>query len=500
MKKSVFVFLILAFILAACGGETPPPPPEPTEVVEVAPEPTEVPAPDYSISLDLAFDDVEDFNWLDKHIEADDPSQVPDENFMKDEALRIGGGNLLREANLRPSFSAGSFAHLRVRLSADACHHIDLGINNDRQTDYWEAIRIDGCTYNPYNLYALQENQNEHMEGRLLVNGSALITPDEWADIVFWLHADGDKVFSLMGVDGNISYNAVQLPEDWQNGKAFIGFGGWLDPESQSMDVDFVRVGDGSFTDYLAENVPAYLQNQPDIDAFLDSEAEAFPELITINQDGNGDGGQNPDSIVAEWLNDPEVVFSENVEAMAQNDGGQFGPGATKEFVAEGGLFAFSDDDGGIWTPLNTHLDQYGGMETQGNQAFLIHFQPLPPFSLGFVFMGDNELWVDFWEGGKPSIVWVAETNKGPFEGNLALEEGGWYYALMAMDRDGNFRSVVWEDGNPENKAWISDALGEREQGDGYKNQSWKFIISSNAPMTLNVADYQVMKFSGFAQ
>ncbi|MEA2007512.1 MAG: PT domain-containing protein [Chloroflexota bacterium] len=204
--------------------------------------------------------------------------------------------------------------------------------------------------------------------------------------------------------------------------------------------------------------------------------------------------------VVIEWLNDAEVVFEECADAMAENEGGQFGAGATKTYNADDDVFAFGAENGGIWMPLNTHLDQFGGMEANGEQAILIKFQPLPPFSLSFTFMGPNEFGVDFWGGGKPSLFWVVEAWKDPFDGNLALEEGGWYYTLMAIDREGNFRSVVWEENNPDNKATFSEAFAERDQGDGYKNQSWKFIIGSNAPMTLNVAEYKVYKFSGFSQ
>lgn len=204
------------------------------------------------------------------------------------------------------------------------------------------------------------------------------------------------------------------------------------------------------------------------------------------------------EDIINQWLVDAQVVFGEKAEDMQENNGGQFGPGSIKTYNAEENVFTFSDDNGSIWTPLNTHLDQFEGVEPNGEQAILFKFQPSSSSGLGFTFMGPNEFGVDFQES-YPGVFWFVEASREAFEGDLVMEDGGWYYILMAIDREGNFRSVVWEDGNPDNHAVFSGAFAERDQGDGYKNQSWKFIIGSG-PMTLNVEEYLVYTFSEFAQ
>ena len=71
---------------------------------------------------------------------------------------------------------------------------------------------------------------------------------------------------------------------------------------------------------------------------------------------------------------------------------------------------------------------------------------------------------------------------------------------LMAIDKDGKFLAVVWEDGNFENHALYQEDLSTRDMGDGYKNASWKFIMGSNGALTLNVEEYNVFKFSGFTE
>lgn len=203
------------------------------------------------------------------------------------------------------------------------------------------------------------------------------------------------------------------------------------------------------------------------------------------------------DYIVEQWLIEPEVVFKENVDDMASNEGGQFG-GATQKF-ADSTLFVFSNGSEGIWTPLNTKLDEYGGMEKGGNQAILFKFQSEQPETLFFTFMGDQrEINVDFWEGGKPRFNLVNDFESTPYTGVLALVPNNAYFMLMAMDSEGNFRSIVWEEAEPRNRSTFSGAFGERAQE--YKNSSWKFILGSNAPTFLSLEEYRVYKFNGFAQ
>ena len=205
------------------------------------------------------------------------------------------------------------------------------------------------------------------------------------------------------------------------------------------------------------------------------------------------------DYIVGQWLSDPQVVFQEDVGAMAENEGGQFG-GAERKFADPNApLFVFSNGSEGIWTPLNTKLDEFGGMEKGGNQAILFKFQSEQPETLYFTFMGDQrEINVDFWEGGKPRFNLLSDFESTPYTGVLALVPNNAYFMLMAMDSEGNFRSIVWEEANPQNNATFSDAFGERAQE--YKNSSWKFILGSNAPAPLSLEEYRVYKFSGFAQ
>ncbi|MBN1303846.1 MAG: hypothetical protein JXA13_05370 [Anaerolineales bacterium] len=197
---------------------------------------------------------------------------------------------------------------------------------------------------------------------------------------------------------------------------------------------------------------------------------------------------------------EPQEVISENALAIAENETGQFGPGADKNYNAADGVFEFFAGEGeNAWMPLNTLPDEYGdGREAGSPQTILIKFKPAD--RLMFDFMGPNEFGIDFWEENKPSLFWFIEAYKEPFEGELALQADAWYYTLMAIDSEGNFRSIVWEDGNANNRATYGGNFAERDNGGGYINQPWKFIIGFQGASTLSVEEYRIFTFNGFAQ
>jgi hypothetical protein len=209
------------------------------------------------------------------------------------------------------------------------------------------------------------------------------------------------------------------------------------------------------------------------------------------------------ENILTQWLINAQEVFSEDPQAMSQNEGGQFGPVPIKTYNSSDSVFEFSTGEGEAgWVPLNTLLDEYGSDRQPGSpQAILFKFQaPNQPDQLIFDFMGPNEFGIDFQDGGKPSLFWFIDVQKEAFTGDLVLQTGAVYNVLMAIDSEGNFRSVVWEEGNYQNQATFSDNFAERENnGAGYQNQSWKFVIGFGSSDTLKIHGYRVFTFEGFA-
>ena len=499
MKRLLIFLTLLTLLLSACGpGETPTaeptivpptdiPAPEPT----VTEEPTPVPA--YSTILDLEFDEAGDADWFEKGSEG----EINNENIIKDSSLRIGDGVPLYFVKLRPSLSPSSLVHLQFRFPADVCFPIELHLEKDG-AEGERLFRLSACSMNEMGMQAVSNlPENNNTDGQLSLSSTTLAKPDTWFDLIYWLHPDGDKVFYLVGDTNQLAYGSVYIPEDWQTDTASLMVQSWFDTATQHLDIGMLRVAEGSLKDYLAENLPAYQSKQANLDAFLEAEPQAFPELTAPEPE---EMSQNPFDIINQWLADWENVFGENAEAMADNEGGQFGSGAMKVYNAEENVFTFFETEGSIWMGLNTHLDEFGGMETGGNQAMLIKFQPSSANALSFTFMGPNEFGVDFWDEGRPGTFFFIEATKEYFEGDLTLADGVWYDMLMAIDRDGNFLSVVWEDGNFDNNAIYRANLSERDMGEGYQNASWKFIIGSQGPLSLNVAEYNILNFNGFSQ
>ena len=503
MKRLILIFMILSLGLAGCGTaeisiEQPTAEPAtaiPTTAVveEVVPteEPEIEPEDVYTSILDLTFDEADDLDWFDKG----SPEPVSNEELIVDGSVRIGDGVILNNINFQPDLIPGSLVHLQVRVSSNVCFPIKLKMEVDSE-DGEHLFLIDGCSMDDFSFKAAINNNGEMTEAGLAMSALTVIQPDVWTDVIYWLHPDGDKLVLLLVQEGQIAYGSVVIPEAFQSDVARLIIDAWFDKETQHLDINELHLGEGSLRAYLDKNVPAYQSMKDEVNAFLEADPQPFPEWGT--NPGDEMQSENPFDIINTWFTDWEAVFGENVDCMKDNEGGQFGPGSMKVYNEEENVFTFSEMDGMIWTPLNTHLDEFDGVEPGGNQAIMIKFQPSVANALQFTFMGPNEFGVEFWDDGHPSTFYYAEAYKEGFEDDFALEAGLWYNMLMAIDKDGKFLAVVWEDGNYENHAMYKQDLSTRDMGEGYKNASWKFIIGSSGALTLNVAEYNVISFGGF--
>ncbi len=152
--------------------------------------------------------------------------------------------------------------------------------------------------------------------------------------------------------------------------------------------------------------------------------------------------------------------------------------------------------------PYNERLADAGGEHRNNTQAILIKFQPEQAGNLSFKLfgIGDLELAVAFDEQNHPNFVNIQEAMKFPFSDyaptDLELESGKWYYGLFAFDTDGNFRAVIWEEGDAEGRAYCAENLSE--QRDDYRDSNWELVIGFDAGGTLNVENYDIMDFDGF--
>ncbi len=470
---------------------------------------------DYSVETEINFDTAENMELI--GLWMDDPSKVDPASLIKDGVFRIGGGTPFNGIQIHPTFKPGYFVQVRLRISQKVCFPVQMNMSSNKPDEGEELIRVDGCPLNKLNGMLVHNVPNkDSLFARLKLSGKTMVKPGDWMDVIFWLHPDGDKAFVFTGDGQDFAYGSIALPVDWQTNDAHLQVAAWTDSKQDYVELDLIRWGQGSIKDYLETYLPEYITGKTIIDPFLEEQPQAFPEFSTkepMNDEPDqpqeeqdkpqGDQNQpdlsDPYEVMKTFLNDPVLKFNENVDGMKQNNGGQFGPGS-KKTVPDGAAymsFTGQNDKDGIWTPLNTPLDQFDKSDKPGgNQAIFFKFQALPPEYLYFTFMGPQEFNIDFWEGGKPRINWLAEFKNAPMQSkSFTIEKGIWYFMLMAMDKNGKFTAAIWEADNYKNMTIFFEDFSTHPGGEKYKNASWKFILGSNEPMTINLENYRVLSF-----
>ncbi len=218
---------------------------------------------EFSILHSLDFTDTADLSALTTLMS----SHLSAANILPEGALRLGGETAVQGIFSQASVPAGSFSHVRLRVSSDtACFFTGLKLDGARE------VHIEGCPDGSYSIVGNDANS----WGMSPLSGSAYGFPVEWADMILWSHPDGDKLFFFISNAGEISYSSVQLLADWQTeGRIFVQSN--FESESQYLDVDFIRIIEGSLKGYMNENIPAYLANQANVDTFLRNSPQTYP-------------------------------------------------------------------------------------------------------------------------------------------------------------------------------------------------------------------------------
>ena len=204
----------------------------------------------------------------------------------------------------------------------------------------------------------------------------------------------------------------------------------------------------------------------------------------------------DPMDVVRTVLNDPQVIFWEDAAMMDENTGGNFGNVAIKQLSEDGSYYQFISNDDGAYMIGNVNFLDMG--EFRGSaQAVLIKFQPENVEGLTFTLFGNGEIILGFDENNQPYMMHVQDNYRAPYSDymptSLTLQSDKWYWALMAFDSHGYYRSLVWEDGNAEERAYCAENMGDWH-GD-YKDSNWHLTIAFGPNQTLNIEEYSIMDF-----
>ena len=285
MNKKIWIMLssVIALLLVLLGV-----------YLLLAPGRTEAPAQDtvvvptyepVTIKLELTFDSVDDLKWLGfwDYSESQDHAQ---EDTWKDGFVHLGAGNTFGSLGVNYSLEPGQIVHIRTRAGENTCYSVGIGVDLQGSN---KEIRLDGCTGGLYQASTVfnRDHEGDSIFGSMPLSGSVPAFAGEWTDKLIWLNETGDQLYYVITNPDdpvNVMYGAVELPEDWQYDRWGIGVNGFFDIGASSqtsnyVDVDLIRVGTGSLKSYLAEYVPAYLENLEDIDSFLSEVPELMPEL-----------------------------------------------------------------------------------------------------------------------------------------------------------------------------------------------------------------------------
>ncbi len=200
------------------------------------------------------------------------------------------------------------------------------------------------------------------------------------------------------------------------------------------------------------------------------------------------------DGVLNAIISNPQELFSEGRDQMAENDGGQFGSGVAEKRVNEERMELFSGDEG-AYMPLNTRLRDFGS-DNRSQQAILVKFQPENVNNLKFDFMGMGEFSISFEQNGW-NFTDVKAFKKMAFAdstpNNFVLKGDALYYILVAFDSEANLRCMVWEENYYENQAYLEYSL--YNGADDIFDSNWQMHIGFDANGQLNIYEYAVYTF-----
>ena len=200
---------------------------------------------------------------------------------------------------------------------------------------------------------------------------------------------------------------------------------------------------------------------------------------------------KDPMKMAASILVDPQV----KTESQPDTDMGEdFAYVAIKKTSEDGSYVEFGSDDEGAYFGRNELLNYDN---RNNNQAVIFRFIPNNTTNLQFTLMNDNEMVLKLEGGGsEPQNVNVHQGLMTAYsdytDTGFVYQEDACYWALMAVDGNGIYRAMIWQEVNPENKALYQDDTG-------VTGGDWKWIIGFDANQSLFLFEYMTLDFEQFA-
>jgi hypothetical protein len=103
---------------------------------------------------------------------------------------------------------------------------------------------------------------------------------------------------------------------------------------------------------------------------------------------------------------------------------------------------------------------------------------------------------VIYYVGNLPRVLLTQGKNNvgsGSYlNGNLSLKKDTWYGFAIAIGKDADLFSMVWDLNDPSHRAVYHEKLNDKWIG-----KTWKFLIQANTGTSLNVDNFSFFSFSG---
>ncbi len=201
---------------------------------------------------------------------------------------------------------------------------------------------------------------------------------------------------------------------------------------------------------------------------------------------------------------DSRTMFGETAKDIGENQGLNLGEAQSAELSEDGQYYRISTGKIGDQI-IGLDFSAYGDFRGN-NKAVLIKFRTDAPEHVSFSLFGLGEIKLRV-ETGEPFLEYKYSEEKTGYEyrlnefysnymeTDLMLEPGKWYWAIMAVSGDGEYRSLVWEDENEDNFAYCAQRLGPIE---GRDDLDWHLTLGMDGECNLDIAQYSIMDFERF--
>jgi serine/threonine protein kinase len=235
----------------------------------------------YEIMVDLEFDDIEDFSWMQLVGQKIESGEINEANFP--DLINNGVYKLKCQTIMNYKLVQGSYFHIRVRPEEIHQNGALFFLSFVPGLDNMSAYNIPFANKEFFSSDIINEYGYYLKEAQ----GIPIMVDHKWIDIIVYLDENGETIRYLVcdiGNEEDISYGGVRVFDEWIGSEYTIEFNipfeYWeneIGIETPASQIEFIKHGYGSLKGYLNDNLPAYQYNQKQVNDFLDQDIEFIP-------------------------------------------------------------------------------------------------------------------------------------------------------------------------------------------------------------------------------